>query len=601
MQSEGQNRMVQSGCVPFENIVSLLVVALFALGCTTNQEKNQQVERDDNVARVSENDIITQVSREDLTHRLADERFDILVIGGGATGAGAALDAATRGLSVALIEAQDFSAGTSSRSTKLVHGGVRYLEDAIKHFDFAEYDLVRDALHERINFLHNAPQLTRALPIITPVYNWVEAGYYLIGLKLYDFLAGDASIGHSQFLSRKKALARFPYLKAAGLKGAVMYFDGQFDDARMNVTLILSALRQGAAAANYVRVIDLIKENGMVVGAKVIDELTQKTWPIYAKIVINATGSFADSVRKLDNPETKDMVTASQGSHILLSEKFAPRDFGLIIPKTEDGRVIFLLPWLGKTLAGTTDQPHAVTEFPKATNEEVDYIIEHVQRYLDQPLSRKDVLASWSGIRPLLKPHDETKTAAISREHVIEVSPSHLVTIVGGKWTTYRQMAEDVVTKAIETAKLTPKNDSMTKDLKLVGARFYQRSLAEELVAHEHLPVDVAQHLASSYGDRVDIVIDTDSKSRRARLIEGYPFIEAEVIYTVHHEYAVHATDVLARRLRLAFLDNQAARKALPKVIKLMAHELKWSAERQQSEKTSAEQFLDTMLTKSPL
>lgn len=581
-------------------IVMPLVVALFTLACKPKDENARQNRRDGNVALVSEKEIISPIHRDQLLLKLKSERFDVLIIGGGATGSGALLDATTRGLKAALIEANDFSSGTSSRSTKLVHGGVRYLENAIKHLDWQEYELVREALRERKRFLENAPHLTSPLPIITPVYSWFEAAYYLIGLKLYDFVAGDASLGHSQFLSRESTLARFPGIKALGLKGAVIYYDGQFDDARMNVTLIISAIRQGAVVANYVRAIDLIKKDHHVAGAVVVDQITGQRWPIIAKVVINATGAFADGVRKMDDPEVKDLLEPSQGSHVLLPEQFSPRDHGLIIPKTRDGRVLFLLPWMGKTMAGTTDQPQESTALPKATEEEVEYILEHLRGYLDLPIERTDVLATWSGLRPLPKSDVlEGGTASISRDHVIKVSPSGLITIIGGKWTTYRKMGEDVIDYAIKVGELVPKNESQTKDLKLVGARFFKESLVEELIAYEELPNDIALHLAKSYGDRVDAVIDVENKSRRGRLVEGFPYLEAEVIYGVTHEYAVHATDIIARRIRLAFLDNAAARRALPKIVALMAKELQWDHERVKEELELGEKFLDTMYTKS--
>lgn len=576
------------------------VVALLTLACQSKPEKSVQNGQDINVALVSEKEVGSFLSRYQLLEKLRSERFDILIIGGGATGSGAALDAATRGLKTALIEANDFSAGTSSRSTKLIHGGVRYLENAVKHLDRKEYELVRDALKERKRFLQNAPHLTNPLAILTPVYGWFEAFYYLVGLKLYDFVAGDASLGASEFLSRETALSRFPNLKKTSLKGAVVYYDGQFDDARMNVTLVLSAAREGAVVANYVSAESLLKSNGNIIGAMVRDKETDETWPVFAKVVINATGTFADAIRKMDDQNAPEIMTPSRGSHVLLSEKFAPPDNGLIIPKTKDGRVLFLLPWLGKTIAGTTDQPEKITMLPKASNEEVDYILEHLREYFDIPLNRSDVLATWSGLRPLAKiPESLSKnTAQISRDHLIEVSPANLITIVGGKWTTYRKMGEDVIDTAVSVGKLSPANESLTKDLKLVGARFYKENLASELAAYEDLEPDIAIHLANSYGDRVDAVIDVENKTRRARLIDGFPYIEAEVIYAVNHEYALHAIDVIARRMRLAFLDNAAARAALSKIVVLMGRELKWDRSRMREEMEQGRHFLDTMFTK---
>jgi glycerol-3-phosphate dehydrogenase len=449
---------------------------------------------------------------------------------------------------------------------------VRYLENAIKHFDWQEYELVRDALYERKRFLENAPHLANALAIITPVYSWFDAVYYLIGLKFYDFVAGDASLGHSKFLSKALTLERFPGLKAQDLKGAVVYYDGQFDDARMNLAIILTALQQGATVANYVRALDLLKEGNRVIGAKVWDEISQVGFLIAAKVVINATGVFADRLRKINDAQLSDLLEPSQGSHVLLPERFSRENCGLIIPKTKDGRVLFLLPWMGKTMAGTTDHSQGLTVLPKATNDEIDYILEHLRRYLAMPIERADILATWSGLRPLVKPEKALKnTASVSRDHIIEVSSGGLITIVGGKWTTYRKMAEDVINSAVKVGNLNPPKQTATKNLKLVGARFFNTSLVDKLVNQEGLAEDIASHLVASYGDQVDVVINLENKSRVGRLIDSYPFIEAEVIYGVTNEYARHATDIIARRMRLAFLDNQAARVVLPKIVSLIS------------------------------
>lgn len=579
----------------------LLIVVPMTLSCQCGRDTQERDDTNDQVTFMSDSQSKNFLPRAQLLDALAQETFDVVVIGGGATGAGAALEAASRGLKTALVEAYDFSSGTSSRSTKLIHGGVRYLENAVKKLDKKEYELVRDALAERKNFLHNAPHLTRPLAILTPVYSWFEASYFLIGLKLYDFIAGSATLGRSEFLSKGEALKRFPMMKQEHLKGAVVYFDGQFDDARMNITIVLTAIREGAVAVNYVRALGLIKTNNKVVGVQVRDEISHKTLTISSKVVINATGTYADAIRSMDDEKAEHLMVPSQGSHLIFSEKFSSPDTGMIIPKTKDGRVLFVLPWQGKTMAGTTDQPDTITDFPKASNDEVEYILSHLREYYGLPIQRSDIIATWSGLRPLAKPKSTSQsTASISRDHLIEVSASNLITIVGGKWTTYRLMAEDVVNTAISVGFLKPANQSITKNLKLVGAQFYKDNLHQELALYEHLPPDIALYLASAYGDRVDALIDIDNKSRRHRLIEGYPFIDAEVIHAITDEYAVHATDVLARRMRLAFLDNQAAKKALPKVVRIMAEKLGWDEARQQQELLLGNTFLDTMFTKAP-
>lgn len=536
-------------------------------------------------------------SRKHLISRLKETNFDILVIGGGATGSGAFVEAASRGLKVALIEKNDFSAGTSSRSTKLIHGGVRYLENAFKRLDRHEYELVRDALRERARFLKNAPHLTNPLPILTPVYGWFDAFYYLIGLKVYDLLSGDATLGPSEFISRRQMIKRYPLVKQKGLKGAVSFYDGQFDDARMNITLILSGIRESGVALNYLRADSLIIEQGRVLGAMGHDLESGENFPITARTVINATGCFADHIRHMERPEVDALMVASQGTHILLPAKFSPSGAGLIIPDTEDGRVVFILPWQGKTLAGTTDNVANISDTPKASGEEVDYILENVAGLVDVKPKRSDVLATWSGLRPLARPSKDMKSACISRDHLIEVSPGHLITIVGGKWTTYRKMGEDVINTAITVGELTPARGSITKDLRLVGARFFKENLAEELIRQKKLAPDIAAHLAKSYGDRVETILALGTPALSQRLLEGYPFIEAEVLYATRYEYALSAFDIIARRMRLAFLDYHAAKKVLPKVVSLMSQELAWPQSRKNEELARALALLETMFT----
>ena len=373
------------------------------------------------------------MNREEHLQRLKTQSFDLLVIGGGATGAGVALDAVSRGLSVALVERDDFSAGTSSRSTKLIHGGVRYLEQAVKKFDRTQFNLVRDALKERAILLKIAPHLSRELPLVTPLYNWLEVPYYMTGLKLYDALAGKAKLQPSRFVDAQEALNRFPMLKPEGLRGGVLYYDGQFDDARMNVSIALTAASLGAAVANHVEVTALCKEKeeGVISGAALRDTLTGEGWEVNAQVVVNATGPFTDAVRHMDDPDAPAMLSASSGAHIILDERFSPPATGLLIPQTEDGRVLFLLPWLGHTLIGTTDHPAPITPNPEATEEDIAYILRHVHRYFSLPVSRADVKASWSGLRPLVSDPSASDTARLSRDHVINISPSNLLTIAG--------------------------------------------------------------------------------------------------------------------------------------------------------------------------
>jgi glycerol-3-phosphate dehydrogenase len=520
------------------------------------------------------------MKREELFQKLGDIKYDILVIGGGATGAGIALDAATRGLQVALVERDDFAAGTSSRSTKLIHGGVRYLEQAVKKFDRGQFALVRDALHERATLLQLAPHLAHPLPLVTPLYRWMDIPYYRIGLKIYDWLAGKQNLNPSRYLSAKEALKNFPMLKAKGLRGGVLYYDGQFDDARMNVSIALTAIQRGATILNHVEVLNFFKEGEQLRGAVVRDVESGQSMRVQAKVIVNATGPFVDVIRRLDDPHAELMLRASSGIHIVLDQRFSPPATGLLIPETEDGRVLFLLPWLGHTLVGTTDNPAPIEANPKPSEEDIQYILRHLEKYFDVPISREDVLAAWSGLRPLVSNPKASDTAKLSRDHVVNVSSSGLLTVTGGKWTTYRKMALDAVDQAIKIGGLNPKGPSATKTTRLVGAEGYSSKLAQQLVDQFHLENDVADHLAHSYGGNALAIARLIQEGYSQRLAPHHPYLEAEVVYAVQDELANSVVDVLARRTRLAFLDIDAARSALPRVLQLQGSLLNWSAER---------------------
>lgn len=514
--------------------------------------------------------------------RLGQQRFDVLVVGGGATGSGIALDAASRGLSVALVERHDLSQGTSSRSTKLVHGGVRYLEQAVKHADRGQFHLVREALRERSILLANAPHLARPLPLLTPIYSALELPYYFTGLKLYDMLAGRANLGASRLLMAGEATRRFPMLKRARLKGAVEYHDGQFDDARMNVELALTAAGHGAAVVNYAEVESLLHDGECLVGAVVRDRApgsAGRSFEVSARVVINATGPFADTLRLLDDPQTTPLLSVSSGTHVVLPASFSPPDTGLLIPKTEDGRVLFLLPWQGHTLVGTTDNAAQVSARPEPSADDIEYILRHVRAYFDLPVSESDVLASWTGLRPLVaheKAQADTRgkapaqTARLSRDHTTITSRSGLITITGGKWTTYRKMAEDAVDLAVEHGGFDA-GPCRTQNLPLVGAAGFEPHGAAALRARYSLNEDVAAHLHAAYGARAPAVAELAAAGLGARLAPGHPFIEAEVIHARDVELALCADDVLARRTRLAFLDQRAAEAASGRVAELLA------------------------------
>ncbi|KAI9751367.1 MAG: hypothetical protein M4579_006108 [Chaenotheca gracillima] len=567
-----------------------------------------------------------------------EEPYDLLVVGGGATGTGIALDAATRGLKVALVERDDFSSGTSSKSTKLVHGGVRYLEKAVWDLDYNQYKLVREALRERKYFLDTAPHLSMWLPIMLPIDKWWRAPYYWAGTKFYDILAGAENIESSYFLTKSKALDAFPMLKRDDLFGALVYYDGAHNDSRMNVSLAMTAALYGTTIVNHVEVTSLEKDaSGKLIGAKMKDLVPErsgkksKEFTVRAKGIVNATGPFTDSIRKMDDQKVSEIVAPSSGAHIVLPGYYSPANMGLIDPSTSDGRVIFFLPWQGNTIAGTTDAPTEITANPIAGEAEIDWILSEIRHYLSPSINvrRGDVLSAWSGIRPLVRDPKAKNTESLVRNHLVDISDSGLLTCAGGKWTTYRQMAEETVDEAIKQFQLTPGpvtnipslsgtetiDDGATLDgtcqthqVKLIGAHGYSKTLFINLIQHFGVETDVARHLTESYGDRAWTVAALAAPSemrfpvRGVRISPLYPFIDGEVRYAVRHEYAQTAVDVLARRTRLAFLNSQAALDALPGVIDLMAEELKWDSHRKDREWKDTVQFLESMgLPKSKL
>ncbi|NXN23686.1 GPDM protein, partial [Nycticryphes semicollaris] len=530
--------------------------------------------------------------------------FDVLVIGGGATGCGCALDAVTRGLKTALLERDDFSSGTSSRSTKLIHGGVRYLQKAIMKLDFEQYKMVKEALEERANLLEIAPHLSAPLPIMLPVYKWWQLPYYWFGIKLYDMVAGSQCLKSSYVLSKSRALELFPMLRKDELVGAIVYYDGQHNDARMNLAIALTAARYGAATANYTEVLRLLKRTDpasgkeRVCGVRCRDVLTGQEFDVKAKCVINATGPFTDSVRKMDDEEVPNICQPSAGVHIVMPGYYSPDNMGLLDPATSDGRVIFFLPWEKMTIAGTTDSPTDVTSHPIPTEEDINFILNEVRNYLsvDVEVRRGDVLAAWSGIRPLVTDPNSKDTQSISRNHVVTISESGLITIAGGKWTTYRAMAQDTIDAAVQEHNLKA-GSSKTIGLQLQGAEDWSPTLYIRLVQDYGLESEVAQHLAATYGDKAFEVAKIAQVTGKRwpivgkRLVSEFPYIEAEVVYGIK-EYARTAVDMISRRTRLAFLNVQAAEEALPRIVDIMARELSWSEQKKKEEFEAAKKFL---------
>jgi glycerol-3-phosphate dehydrogenase len=497
------------------------------------------------------------MNRNEMISTLRNHRgtWDVIVIGGGASGLGTAVDAASRGYSTLLLERDDFAKGTSSRSTKLIHGGVRYLQQG-------DVSLVMEALRERGLIFQNAPHLSRNQSFVIPNYEWWGGPFYTVGLKVYDMMAGKLGIGPSQHLSREETLQAIPTVVKRGLKGGVIYQDGQFDDARMAITLAQTAADYGAVLLNYCAVTDLIKENGLVTGVRYVDRQSKTACSVHGKVVINATGVFADSIRKMDDPEAKKMIQPSQGVHIVLDKKHLPGKHAIMVPQTTDGRVLFAVPWYDKVVVGTTDTVvDDPSPEPKALPEEIHFILDNASRYLDHPIGHEDIRSIFAGLRPLAAPEgDEQPTREISRHHKILISVSGLITISGGKWTTYRKMAQDAVDNAATIGGL-PSTVCITENLLLHG---YKKD------------VDHADPLAV-YGTDIEkmLALEKEQPQYAGLLSPALGIRKSQVIRAVREEMAVTVEDVLARRTRALFLDARESVRIAPVVGQLMAEELK--------------------------
>ncbi len=504
--------------------------------------------------------------RQELLHRLAqDKMYDIAIIGGGATGLGAALDAAARGYSVVLLESHDFAKGSSSRATKLVHGGVRYLAQG-------NIALVKEALHERANLLTNAPHIAQPLPFVMPSYKWWETPFYGIGLKLYDALGGkisnDAGLGDTEFLSAAETVKLMPTIQTKGLNSGVKYWDGQFDDARLALTLARTAAEKGALLVNYCAVESLVHEDGKLVGVMARDSETKQSYRVKARCTINATGVWVDQLRQQDGQAigrvVKDMVAPSQGVHVVVDRSFWPTDHALLVPKTEDGRVLFAVPWLGKTILGTTDTPrHDLAREPTPFAEELAFILREAAKYLTTAPQRSDVKSIWVGLRPLVKPPSDegSNTKQLSREHTILISKSGLVTVTGGKWTTYRAMAEDVLARCMESHLIRQTSAGITAHMLLSGAQ----------TGGLRVSAAPGLHLYGSHAAQVQSLPGAD---RELGAPENSGLTEAMVRYAVRFEYARTVEDVLARRSRLLFLDAKLASTLADEVSSILQQEI---------------------------
>ncbi|MFN5760570.1 MAG: FAD-dependent oxidoreductase [Sphingobacteriales bacterium] len=508
---------------------------------------------------------------QELSRLRSEEIWDLVVIGGGATGLGIAVDAASRGYKVALFEKNDFAKGTSGRSTKLIHGGVRYLAQG-------NIKLVKEALRERGILLKNAPHITGAQPFIVPVYSIFSFLFYGIGLSIYDILAGKLQIGKVSWLGKKKVLEHLPSIHPTGLKGGILYYDGQFDDARLAITLGLTAADHGACLLNYMDVKGFEYSDKKISGVKCQDVLSGNEFRILSKSVINATGIFADHLIAMDKADQPAMLTPSQGVHIVVDPIFFQGSHAMMIPKTDDGRILFAVPWNGKVVIGTTDTAvKEISDEPEAFDEEIDFIMRNFNQYSGRKLERKNILSVFAGLRPLVKSTNKGSTALMSRDHTILVSVSGLITIIGGKWTTYRKMAKDAVENAIFVGKLK-KTRCITDDLRLRGW------------TEEENPTQYGADLAKIKE------IEKESKIYAEKWHPDYPFTRAELIWMIREELAMQLEDVLARRTRLLLLDAGLTIRIAPRIVEWMAQEMnkdeKWKADQLTSFNEIAQRYI---------
>ena len=501
-------------------------------------------------------------------------QWDVLIIGGGASGLGIAVDAANRGYSTLLLERDDFAKGTSSRSTKLVHGGVRYLQNG-------DVSLVIEALKERGIMKQNAPHLVRDMSFVIPIYSWWNGPFYSVGLKIYDMMAGDLGLGKSQWLSKKQTTDMIQNVNQGELRGGVVYHDGQFDDARMAISLALTSDSLGASLLNYAEVTSIKKQNGLVSGVSFQDTITSENYEVSASVVINATGVFSDAIMAMDDAQAKPRITPSQGIHLVLDRSFLKGDHAIMIPQTSDGRVLFAVPWHDHVILGTTDTLiDTPLSDPEALDQEIDFVLNNAAQYMHKKPTRRDVKSVFAGLRPLAaSAAKEGKTKEISRHHKVHVSTSGLVSVLGGKWTTYRKMAEDTLSAAAMVGGL-PTKKCKTRKLKLFG---YQAGLSFDDPLHV-------------YGSERTKVLSEGPEVQNKSLSDKYYISKNQILYSMRYEMAMRLEDVIARRVRALFLDARETQRLLPEIAQIMAEELHKDADWIKNEIKHTEQILKTYL-----
>lgn len=519
--------------------------------------------------------------RSEAWQKIDGASFDVCVIGGGATGSGSALDAQLRGLSTVLIEAGDFASGTSSRSTKLIHGGVRYLQEAVTDLDPGQYNVVKRALSERRFMLDNARFLAHPLEFLVPCYSRWDLFYYGVGVKIYDRIAGKHNFFPSRYRSAKDSVARWPLLQGNGLKGTIAYADGQFDDARYAVALVQTFTQAGGEAVNHARVVSILQDaRGKIAEAEIEDQITGARTKVRARVFVNASGPYSDHIRAMANPALEKRLRLSKGVHILLPLDEHTTD-AMVVPKTDDGRVIFAIPWLGRLLVGTTDDEVTHEDELVVTRSEAEYLLKQLNRYLSRPYGVEDIVGGFAGVRPLVSSGKGDKTKTLIREHEVEVDrESGLISVLGGKWTTYRAMAEDAV-NAVQQQLGLPVAGCVTREHDLSGSEGFSDKYPQTLVANYGVPEQTARHLSEKFGTKATAVVELARRDPGLEqpIVEGFPTLRAEIAYCARYEMAATLDDVLERRTGLQFFSWKAAMAAASVAAEVMQREMGWDSE----------------------
>lgn len=533
--------------------------------------------------------------RKEIIKDLKEINFDILIVGGGSSGVGCAVDAILRGFSVGIIESNDFGSGTSSKSTKLLHGGVRYLEKAVNDIDFSQFNLVSEALNERTVVMSTCPFLSRPIEIIFPLYKKILLPYYYILLKLYDWISGKRTLGKSKFLSKEETINNFPNIRKRKLVGSISYLDGQFYDSKFNVLLAVTAAYYGASVLNHAKLCEIKKENDKICGIICQDKLTGQKFDIKCKILINTTGPMTDVIRNISDSTSQPILQQSYGTHIIVPSIFSPKNMGFVDPNTSDGRIAFFMNYKGKTLIGATDVKCSAEEFKEPTEEDLNFLIHEANHFTcnELKLTKNDVLSVWTGIRPLVRDPSKVQTEKIVRKHIIKIDEDNLVSLTGGKWTIYRLMAEETIDKVLQKFNLIAKRPCITNYFSILGSQGYTKATEQDLALKLNVPEDIAKHLATSYGTKAYLFKDY-FKGTYNRIIDNYSYTKEEILYCIDHEMAHKISDILMSRFMLGYVDTRKSYEVVELVGKIMQEYLKWNDDKLKTETEECKIFLNT-------